>query len=147
MILMLRIYESQIIRHGSIQIMHNIVPLFHVIDALTRIWPVTGHIRYEDCLIMTWPWAWHMGRLQMSTRRSISWTSNDDVLTRKNLTLNERGLSFSGLTRSISWLLMPWLLESPSHHQSWYWRCKIGRSLFPMRKDYNYMCSVSVGES
>ena len=27
---------------------------------------------------------------------------------------------FAG-NRSISWLLMPWLLSSPGHHQPWYW--------------------------
>ena len=30
---------------------------------------------------------------------------------------------------SIWWLLMPWLLQSPGHHQARYWLCKIGRSL------------------
>ena len=33
------------------------------------------------------------------------------------LALNVRGPSYPGLTRSISWLLMPWLLVSPGHHQ------------------------------
>ena len=37
------------------------------------------------------------------------------------LTLNVRGSSYLGLTRSISWLLMPWLLTSPGHQQPWYW--------------------------
>ena len=30
---------------------------------------------------------------------------------------------YSGITRSIPWLLMPWLLLSPGHQQSWYWLC------------------------
>ena len=46
------------------------------------------------------------------------------------LTLNVWGQSQLVLTRSISWLLMPWLLASPGHQQSWYWLCRIGRSLF-----------------
>ena len=33
------------------------------------------------------------------------------------LTLNVRGPSYLGLTRSISWQLMPWLLTSPGHQQ------------------------------
>ena len=33
------------------------------------------------------------------------------------LTLNVRGPSYLGLNRSISWLLMPWLLTSPGHRQ------------------------------
>ena len=39
----------------------------------------------------------------------------------KWLTLNVRGPSNLGLIRSISWLLMPWLLTSPGHQQPWYW--------------------------
>ena len=41
------------------------------------------------------------------------------------LTLNVRGPSYLGLTRSISWLLMSWLLTSPGHQQPWYWLCRI----------------------
>ena len=37
------------------------------------------------------------------------------------LTLNVQGPSYLSLTRSISWLLMPWLLTSPGHQQPWYW--------------------------
>ena len=37
-----------------------------------------------------------------------------------NLTLNVRVPSYLGLTRSISWLLMPWLLMSRAHQQPWY---------------------------
>ena len=33
------------------------------------------------------------------------------------LTLNVQGPSYLGLTRSIPWLLMPWLLASPGHQQ------------------------------
>ena len=58
-----------------------------------------------------------------------------------NLTFNLRGPSYLGITRSISWLLMPWLLTSPGldlisfdliwfdliwHQQPW-WLCRIGR--------------------
>ena len=44
------------------------------------------------------------------------------------LTLNVRGQSYLGLTRSISWLLMPWLLTWPGHQQPWYWLYRICRS-------------------
>ena len=44
------------------------------------------------------------------------------------LTFNVRGPSYLGLTRSISWLPMPWLLTSPGHQQPWYWLCRIHRS-------------------
>ena len=52
------------------------------------------------------------------------------------LTLNMRGPSYLGLTRSISWLLMPWLLTSPGHQQPWYWLCKICKSWSYLRKDF-----------
>ena len=62
------------------------------------------------------------------------------------LTLNVRGPSYLGLTRSISWLLMPWLLASPGHQQPWYLLCKIGKSWSYTRKDFNYLWHVSVEE-
>ena len=34
-------------------------------------------------------------------------------------------LEYSRRHRSISWLLMPWLLVSPRHQQQWHWLCKI----------------------
>ena len=46
------------------------------------------------------------------------------------LTLNVRGPSYLGLTRSISWSLMPWLLASPGHQQPWYWLWKTGNFWF-----------------
>ena len=49
-----------------------------------------------------------------SKHRRIGASPNSNVLT-----LNVRGPSYLGLTRSISWLLMPWLLTSPGHQQPW----------------------------
>ena len=60
------------------------------------------------------------------------------------LTLNVRGPRYLGLTRSISWLLMPWLLTSPGHQQPWYWLCRIGRFLSYFRKDFNYLRRINV---
>ena len=60
------------------------------------------------------------------------------------LTLNVRGPSYFGLTRSISWLLMPWLLTSPGHQQPWYSLCIIGRFLSYLRKDLNYLHRINV---
>ena len=61
------------------------------------------------------------------------------VMSKMNpLTLSLQGLSYPGLNWSRSWLLMPWLLVSPGHQQSWYWLCETGRTLFYMRKDLNY---------
>ena len=52
--------------------------------------------------------------------------------------------SESNLTRSISWLLMPWLLTSPGHQQPWYWLCRIGRLLSYFRKAFNYLRRINV---
>ena len=55
------------------------------------------------------------------------------------LTLNVRGPSYLGLTRSI-----PWLHSWPGHQQPWYWLCRIGRSLSYLREDFNYLCIINV---
>ena len=60
------------------------------------------------------------------------------------LTLNVRGPSYLGLTRSISWLLMPRLLTSPGHQQPWYWLSIICRSWSYLMKDFNYLCHINV---
>ena len=60
------------------------------------------------------------------------------------LTLYVRGPSYLGLSRSISWLLMPWLLTSPGHQQPLYWLCRIGRSLSNSRRNFNYLCLINV---
>ena len=60
------------------------------------------------------------------------------------LTLNVRGPSYLSLTRSISWLLMSWLLTSPGHQQPWYWLCKICRSWSFLMKELQYLCHVNV---
>ena len=50
------------------------------------------------------------------------------------LTLNLLGPSNLGSTRSIAWLLMPWLLMSPGHQQPWYWLYRICRPFSYLRK-------------
>ena len=64
---------------------------------------------------------------------------------RYSLTLNVRGV-IAGLTRSISWLLMPWLLASPGHHHPWYWHHKMGSFLSSLRYNFNYLCHISTEE-
>ena len=63
---------------------------------------------------------------------------------KRKLTLNVRGPSYLGLSRSISWLLMHWLLTSPGHQQPWYWLCTIGRFWSYLRKDFNYLHRINV---
>ena len=52
-------------------------------------------------------------------------------------TINVRGQTYLGWTRSISWLLMPQLLASPGHQHPWYWLRRIGKSLSYTKKDFN----------
>ena len=59
------------------------------------------------------------------------------------ITLNVRGPSYLGLTRSISWLLLHWLLTSPGQQQPWYWPWRIGRFLSYLRKDFNYQRRIN----
>ena len=58
------------------------------------------------------------------------------------LTCNIWRPSYPELTRSLSWFLMPWLLESPGHQHPWYWLCRIGKSLFYLKKDFNCVHSL-----
>ena len=46
---------------------------------------------------------------------------------------------YSGRSRSMQWLLMPWLLPSPGHQQPWYWLCSINWSLLSRRKNVIYL--------
>ena len=68
----------------------------------------------------------------------------DHVWRCSNLTLNVRGPSYLGLTRSIPWLLMPWLLTSQGHQQPWYWLCIICRFWSYLRKNLKYLCHINV---
>ena len=58
--------------------------------------------------------------------------------------INVQGPRYLGLTRSVSRLLMPWLLESPKHQHPWYWPCRIGKFLSYMKKDFNCRCPLTV---
>ena len=52
--------------------------------------------------------------------------------------------SYLGLTRSISWLLMPWLLTSRGHLQPWYWLSRICRSWSYLRGRILTSCVISM---
>ena len=47
--------------------------------------------------------------------------------------------SYSHRTRPMPWLMMPWLLASPEHHQPWYWLCKTNRSLAFVMRQFIYV--------
>ena len=59
------------------------------------------------------------------------------------LTLVVLGLEYSGRTRSMRWLLMPWLLSSPGHYQPPY---SLYRSLLSMGNNFNYLRHLNVEE-
>ena len=84
-------------------------------------------------------------RLEYSMWHSCyCWQNYPGALSFLLITLDMQGPSYLGLTRSISWLLMPWLLTSTGHQQPWYWLCRIGRFLSYLRKDFNYLRHISV---
>ena len=84
---------------------------------------------YKLSVILT-EWEWYQGLEDIGTEL---------------LTLNVRGPGFIGLTRSISWLLMPWLLTSPGRQQPWYWQCRISR-LFLFEEGFQLLASYQCGE-
>ena len=53
------------------------------------------------------------------------------------LTLLVLKWEYSEITRRISWLMMPWLLESSGHQQLWYWLGRISRSLSSTKNDFS----------
>ena len=52
---------------------------------------------------------------------------------------------YSRITRSIPWMLMPWLLPSPSHQQPQYWLCRVNCPLSSTKKDLDYLNSLAPG--
>ena len=64
--------------------------------------------------------------------------------------VNVRGPSYPGLTRSISCLLMPWILTSQGHQHPWYWLFKIHsylssmRNVFQLPLSYQYQGMIEI---
>ena len=48
-----------------------------------------------------------------------------------------QGPSYLGYAKSVSWLLMSWILASSGHHLSWHWICKLCMFLSYMREDFH----------
>ena len=55
-------------------------------------------------------------------------------------------LMYFDQTRSVSWLLVPWILPSLGHQQSQYWLCSIYRALPSMRRN-SAVCFISVSRN
>ena len=99
----------------------SINELLHIFEAFIHLRAISQEIMIKTpwCgTIPRGPAKANRDRLQYISVASISRTKSKDSF---SFTLNVRGLSYLGLTRSISWLLMPWLLASPGHQQPWYW--------------------------
>ena len=92
------------------------------------------------CSTVTHSWELHSYIIHISCKS----TGVKSAQISMDLTLNARGPSYLGLTSSISWLLMPWLLTSPGHQQPWYWLHRICRSWSYSRKDFKYLCHIIV---
>ena len=90
------------------------------------------------------PWSHTKGDVFKTVKDNILLIQQDILITW--LTLNIQGPSYLGLTRSIPWLLISWLLASPGHQQPWYWLRTMGRSLSYLRKDFNHLCHINVEE-
>ena len=88
---------------------------------------------------------YHDNKYQNYRYGMIYWEPADcsNLWDKTALTLNVRGPSYLSLTRSISWLLMPWLLPSPGNRQPWYWLYRVCRSFFSL-KDFKYLYNSNV---
>ena len=54
-------------------------------------------------------------------------------------------LKYSGMIRSMPWVLMPWRHQVlPGHQQPWYWLWRINRSLSFMRMNLKYLHHINV---
>ena len=111
-----------------------------------------GHKHPSIRLIYRW-WLGSGNGFSAIRQQAITWANVDPdlchqmaALGHNELTLNVWGSSYLGLARSISWLLMPWLLLLPRPQQPWYCLHRIGRSLSYSRKDFNYRCHINVEE-
>ena len=131
--------------------------MVHITVKGWQIFPKYSH--YVRTLLMHWPVCVIMmvsSVLAPNRCRDISNSPADSIMASyelpyairimlQQLTLNVRGRpSYLGLTRSISWLLMPWLLTSPGHQQPWYWLCRICKPWSYLRKDFKYPCHINV---
>ena len=63
-----------------------------------------------------------------------------------HLTLLVLRLKYTTRTRSISWLLIPWLLTSPWYHQTWYWPYEMCRPMSSIKKDFHHRYHFSAEE-
>ena len=97
------------------------------------------HSQCETALLCNRVSHWLGTSLNSALQWVVDFLTTSLIIFLPKLIPNMRGPSYLGLTRSILWLLMPWLLASPGHQQPWYWLCKISKSWSYTRKDFNYL--------
>ena len=92
-------------------------------QSTTKCWTLLYYVWLVPC---RW---WLRGVIFAITRRNSAWLQEMWQRGQYNfLALNVRRPNYLGLTRSISWLLIPGLLTSAGHQQPWYSLCRICRS-------------------
>ena len=69
---------------------------------------------------------------------TMCWTNTNTLI------LGVLKTAYSGRTRSIPWLLMPWLCTSPGHQWPWYSICGINGSLSSMKKNFKHLSLFGV---
>ena len=107
-------------------------------------WIGQKQLRWDEKHLCFWFGATYTKGLTIYPWHLMLSLGHKSVRSSDTLTLNVQRPSYLGLSLSISWLLMPWLLSSPGHQQPWYWLYRIQRSLSYLRKDFKYLCHINV---
>ena len=77
----------------------------------------------------------YLGRLSCTVEIHVNPARSGTALLRSNI-----------VNIMVADTLAPCVANSLRYQQSWYWVCRAGKFLSYMRKEYNYLCHVSVGE-
>ena len=110
-------------------------------------WPVPSHYLNQWRNIVNWSLG---NKLQLNLKRNLYIFVQENAF--ENVVCDMAAIlsqpqcvnplelrpEYSKSTRSIPWLLMPWLHMSPGHQQPWNSLCGINRSLSSMRKHFNF---------
>ena len=92
------------------------------------------------------------GLILMNKIKVMIWNVNASLIVFKHFIITRVNLTMwvpvcPRQTRTISWLLMSWLLVSPGHQQSWYWSYKMGMLLSSLRVGLHNLSCFSFVET
>ena len=92
------------------------------------------------------------GLILMNKIQVMIWNVNASLIVYKRFIMTRVNLTMwvpvcPRQTRTISWLLMAWLLVSPGHQQSWYWSYKMGMLLSSLRVGLHNLSCFSFVET